>query len=77
MYIELSGKPHELLKLDKLVDILTKSDVTTKIMAKEDEFERLFKDASKARSEYEIQTTEMIQLLHKQRDDQVSLALIL
>ena len=40
-------------------------------MAREDNFEKLFKCTSKASSEYDDKTAEMIQLLHKTRDEQV------
>ena len=40
-------------------------------MAREDDFETLFKNSSKAYSEYDNETAEMIKLLHKTRDEQV------
>ena len=40
-------------------------------MAREDNFEKLFKCTSKASSEYDDKTAEMIQLLHKTKDEQV------
>ena len=40
-------------------------------MAKEDDLERIFKYSSKVGSEYDAVTEDMLELLHKTRDDQV------
>ena len=40
-------------------------------MEREDNLEKLFKCTSKAISEYDNKTGEMIELLHKTRDEQV------
>ena len=45
--------------------------IRAKIMEREDILEKLFKCTSKTISEYEKKTTEMIELLHKARDEQV------
>ena len=70
-YATILGESHQLLPLDKLVATLVKVDIRAKIMAREDNFEKLFKCTSKASSEYDDKTAEMIQLLHKTRDGQV------
>ena len=41
-------------------------------MAREAELERIFKYSSKVGSEYDAVTEDMIQLLHKTRDEQVA-----
>ena len=69
-----TGKSHrELLPLNELVEVLMKDDVTGEMMAKEEKLDKLFKSASKVRSEFDQKTKEMLQLLHKQRDEQVFL----
>ena len=40
-------------------------------MTREDDFETLFKNSSKAFSEYDEETAKMIKLLHETRDEQV------
>ena len=42
-------------------------------MTREDDFETLFKNSSKAYSEYDDETAQMIKLLHDSRDEQVSI----
>jgi hypothetical protein len=69
----LPGASHKLLPLDELVTYLVKDDIQVEMMAKEDKLESLFKLASKAASEYDAKTTEMIQLLHNTRDEQVGI----
>ena len=66
-----SGEPHKLLPLDELVASLVKENIRAKIMAREDELERIFKYSSKVGSEYDAVTEDMIKLLHKTRDEQV------
>ena len=58
--------------LDQLVAALVESGVTAKIMEREDNLEKLFKCTSKTISEYDNKTAEMIELLHKTRDEQVN-----
>ena len=58
------------MTLDQLVTALV-GGITARIMEREDNLEKLFKCASKASSEYDDQTAEMIQLLHNTRDEQV------
>ena len=65
------GKQHELMSLEELVADLLKVDIRAKIMTREDILEKLFKSTSKASSEYDDETVEMIELLHKTRDEQV------
>ena len=49
------------MSLDELVATLVKVDIRTKIMAREDELEKLFKCTSKAAAAYDDKTAEMIQ----------------
>ena len=69
--LQLLDELHRLLPLDELVKSLIQTDIRGKIMTREDDFETLFKNSSKAFSEYDDQTEEMIKLLHKTRDEQV------
>ena len=62
---------HILLPLEKLTTSLVEDDVKAKIIARDDDYEKIFKHASKASSEYESKTSEMIQFLHSFRDKQV------
>ena len=59
------------MALDELVAAVIETDIRGKIMAREDDFEKLFKCASKVSSEYDNETAAMIQQLHKTRDEQV------
>ena len=59
------------MALDQLVAALVEIGITAKIMEREDNLEKLFKCTSKAISEYDNKTREMIELLHKTRDEQV------
>ena len=65
------GQQHELMSLEELVAALLKVDIRAKIMTREDILEKLFKSTSKASSDYDVETVEMIELLHKTRDEQV------
>ena len=58
------------MTLDQLVTALV-GGITARIMEREDNLEKLFKCTSKAISEYDNKTGEMIELLHKTRDEQV------
>ena len=69
--LQLLDELHRLLPLDELVKSLIQTDIRDKIMAKEDDFERLFKKSSQAYSEYDDETAKMIKLLHETRDEQV------
>ena len=59
------------MTLDELVAALVEVNIRDKIMEREDNLEKLFKCTSKAISEYDNKTGEMIELLHKTRDEQV------
>ena len=59
------------MALGELVAALVEVNIRAKIMEREDNLEKLFKYASKTSSEYDIKTGEMIELLHKTRDEQV------
>ena len=59
-----------MLALDQLVAALV-GGIRAKIMEREDILEKLFKCTSKTISEYDNKTAEMIELLHKTRDEQV------
>ena len=61
------------MSLDELVTVLVEHNIRAKIMAREDNLEKLFKSTSKTISEYDNKTAEMIELLHKTRDEQVSI----
>ena len=52
--------------------MLADDDMMVNMLAKEDQLEGLFKLTSKARSVFESKTAEMVELLHKTRDEQVS-----
>ena len=65
------GESRKLLSLDQLVAALVEVNIRAKIMEREDILEDLFKRASKTSFEYDNNTAEMIQLLHKTRDEQV------
>ena len=67
------GRPHDLLNLGELVARLTEDiDVMRGVMLeKEEKLAALFKKTSKIMSEYEKETGEMIEQLHKARDEQV------
>ena len=58
------------MTLDQLVAALV-GGITARISEREDNLEKLFKCTSKAISEYDNKTGEMIELLHKTRDEQV------
>ena len=58
------------MTLDQLVAALV-GEITARIMEREDNLEKLFKCTSKTISEYDKNTTEIIELLHKTRDEQV------
>ena len=59
------------MTLDQLVAALVEDGIIAKIVEKEDNLEKLFKCTSKSISEYDNKTGEMIELLHKTRDEQV------
>ena len=60
------------MTLDQLVAALVEGEITAKIMEREDILEKLFKCTSKTISEYDKKPAEMIELLHKTRDEQVN-----
>ena len=60
------------MTLDELVAALVEVNIRDKIMEREDNLEKLFKCISKTISEYDNKTGEMIELLHKTRDEQVN-----
>ena len=60
------------MTLDELVAALLEVNIRDKIMEREDNLEKLFKCTSKTISEYDNKTAEMIELLHKTRDEQVN-----
>ena len=60
------------MALDQLVAALVEGGIRDKIMEREDNLEKLFKCTSKTSSEYDNKTAEMIELLHKTRDEQVN-----
>ena len=60
------------MTLDELVAALVEVNIRDKIMEREDNLEKLFKCTSKSISEYDNKTVEMIELLHKTRDEQVN-----
>ena len=59
------------MSLNKLVAALIEDDIRAKIIEREDNLEKLFKSASKICAEYDNGTAEMIEQLHKVRDEQV------
>jgi hypothetical protein len=65
------GKSHDFLPLDELVSSLVEENITAKMVAREEELESLFKLTSKASSEYDSKTSEMLQMLEKARQEQV------
>ena len=71
--LSFTGKDHVLLPLDELLKALRADNSTSKVLEKEDKYEKLFKYTSKMYSEFDNKTTEMVELLHKTRDEQVKL----
>ena len=65
------GESHQLMSLNELVATLVENIIRAQMITKEDNLEKLFKCTSKTSSEYDNKTAEMIQLLHKTRDEQV------
>ena len=59
------------MALDQLVAALVEGGIRAKMMEREDNLKKLFKCTSKTISEYDNKTAEMIELLHKTRDEQV------
>ncbi|XP_067949344.1 transcription intermediary factor 1-beta-like isoform X3 [Watersipora subatra] len=64
-----NGGHHMLMSLKELTKMLVEDD---RVVVKEEKLEKIFKETSKAQSEYDSETNEMVQLLHKTRDDQLS-----
>ena len=58
--------------LAKLAATLREQNITTDLTSREKEFEMLFKHTSKASSDYDTKTEEMIQLLHQVKDQKVT-----
>ena len=50
------------------------SEIKTEVNSKEEQLSKLFKYSTKALSDFEKETEEMMQMLHTTRDDQVSIA---
>ena len=65
------GEPHKLMSLEELVAALIENDMIAKIMKREDNLEKLFKSTSKTGAEYDNKTAQMIEQLHRTRDEQV------
>ena len=63
--------------MDQLVAALVEGGIRAKMMEREDNLEKLFKCTSKTISEYDNKTGEMIELLHKTRDEQVKISVCL
>ena len=59
------------MSLAELVAALVEDDIIAKIMEREDNLEKMFKSTSKTCAEYDTKTAEMIEQLHKVRDEQV------
>ncbi|XP_067941624.1 uncharacterized protein [Watersipora subatra] len=64
-----NGGHHMLMSLKELTKMLVEDD---RVVVKEEKLENIFKETSKAQSEYDSETNETVQLLHKTRDDQLS-----
>ena len=58
--------------LAKLAAALREQNITTDLTAREKEFETLFKHTSKANSDYDTKTEEMLQLVHQVKDKKVT-----
>ena len=65
------------MSLSELVAALVENIIRAKMITREDNLERLFKCTSKTSSEYDNKTAEMIELLHKTRDEQVKIKVCL
>ena len=67
------GPSHELMPLEPLVDFLRKqiNELKPEMLNKEEKLEKLFKLSSKSISDYDDETSAMIERLHTTRDDQV------
>ena len=70
-YPTFTGQEHKLKMLAKLATTLRES-VTALLTDREKEFETLFKHTSKANSDYDTKTEEMIQLVHQVKDKKVT-----
>ena len=70
-----TGSPHEMLPLDELATSLVKVGIVAEMMAKEDKLEGLFKLTSKAISEYDNNTSDMVQLI-KRKHNQVCITIV-
>ena len=57
-----------MVSVEQLVEALREESITSSMVAREEDFEKLFKNASKASSEHEEQTLQMIELLHKMKE---------
>ncbi|XP_067944887.1 tripartite motif-containing protein 2-like [Watersipora subatra] len=67
-----SGSTHSLLPLEDLASALLTGTISAESSAKDDQFERLFKRISKMVSEYDSQTDDMLNMIHKKRDEQIN-----
>jgi hypothetical protein len=65
-------KSHDFLSLDEMVSWLVEEDITSKMVAREEQLAKLFKRTSKLNAEYHAETSEMVQLLKKAREEQVN-----
>ena len=68
-----AGSTHDLFSLEELVEFLTKqfNDMKDQMIKKEEMLEKLFKLTSKTLSDYDNETAELVQQLHKERDEKV------
>ncbi|XP_067944895.1 uncharacterized protein [Watersipora subatra] len=67
-----SGSTHSLLPLEDLASALLTGTISAESSAKDDQFEVLFKRISMMVSEYDSQTEDMLNMIHKKRDEQIN-----
>jgi len=68
-----TGPPHKLVTMNGLVAKLSgkMDEMRSKILKKEDQFQRLMKHMTGVLSDYDNETRDMIETLHRTRDEQV------
>ncbi|XP_067930884.1 uncharacterized protein [Watersipora subatra] len=67
-----TGPLHSLVPLEELALTLLTGTISTESLARDDQFEALFKRVSKLQAEYDDQTEAMLKMIHKTRDEQIN-----
>ncbi|XP_067944916.1 uncharacterized protein [Watersipora subatra] len=66
------GSLHSLVQLEDLASALLTGTISAESSARDEQFEALFKRISKLVSEYDSQTEDMLNMIHKKRDEQIN-----